>query len=140
MAGELINMDGVGTALISIADKIGITVMQMYNIYVYAQATMALVQIVMIIIWFICTFGAMVIAFTYAHKLDDDESIKKTNKADRIYVALCVALLVGAVVGIIVTAILAVLYIPVIAIMCPEYTALKSLMNDVVSVAISLKK
>jgi len=136
MAGELINMDGVGTALISIADKIGITVMQMYNIYVYAQATMALVQIVMIIIWIICTFGAMVIAFTYAHKLDDDESIKKTNKADRI----CVALLVGAVVGIIVTAILAVLYIPVIAIMCPEYTALKSLMNDVVSVAISLKK
>jgi len=137
MAGELINMDGVGTALISIADKIGITVMQMYNIYVYAQATMALVQIVMIIIWFICTFGAMVIAFTYAHKLDDDESIKKTNKAE---FRICVALLVGAVVGIIVTAILAVLYIPVIAIMCPEYTALKSLMNDVVSVAISLKK
>jgi amino acid transporter len=137
MTNELINIDGIGMALISIADKIGITVMQMYNIYVYAQATLALVQIAMIVIWIICTFGAMVIAFKYAHKLvNDDEDVKKIQTSDRI----CVTLILGMVVSVLVAVILVGLYNPVIAFMCPEYTALKSLMNDVVSVAISLKK
>jgi hypothetical protein len=48
---SLINTDGLGTALTYIADKIGITVEQMYRIYVAAQFTQAVLQIIFILIW-----------------------------------------------------------------------------------------
>jgi cytochrome bd-type quinol oxidase subunit 1 len=124
MSGELINMDGIGNALVYIADKIGITVAQMYEIYVTAQATMAILQIVMIIICVV----AMIIAgaSTYSY-------FKKSGSSfDDIILG---TIIISVIVGVAVAIIMAALYNPLLAYMCPDYTALKSLMSDVVDIA-----
>lgn len=130
MAGELINMDGLGTALVYIADKIGITVAQMYDIYLKAQATMALLQIVMIITCVIVLIGVMIISYLLLKKQ------KETDEATLVFVPLILGIIAFVIVSIICMA----LYNPLIAYMCPEYTALKSLMYDITSVANMIKR
>jgi hypothetical protein len=129
MAGELINTDGLGTALVYIADKIGITVAQMYDIYVKAQAAMAIVQIIMILLWVVVV--SIVAIFVYSN-------FKKDNKDD-MFAVITVTLMSTIIIGIVLAGVLAFLYNPIIAYMCPEYMALKSLMSDISHIATILK-
>lgn len=125
MAGELINMDGLGTALVYIADKIGITVAQMYDIYFRAQAAMAILQIVMVLVSVIVLVGVMAISYILLKKQ------KETDEATLVFVPLVLGIIAFVIVAVICMA----LYNPLLAYMCPEYTALKSLMYDITSVA-----
>jgi hypothetical protein len=129
MTGELINTDGIGTALVYIADKIGVTVAQMYEIYVHAQQTMAFVQIVFILIWFIVVFGVILITHLYIKK---DASASDEDK-------VLVPITFGAGAAIVMFFILIALYFPLIAYMCPDYTGLKSLMSDIGQIASFIK-
>lgn len=136
MTEELINMDGIGNAAIYIADKLGITIAQMYEIYVRAQVTMALIQIVMIMIWCI----VFIILLTKISKLTN--KIFKITDEDKKYHegSILMAYIITFVVCMFVIAIvLNLLYDPILALMCPEYTGLKLLLKDIINVANALK-
>jgi len=134
MTEELINTDGLGTALVYIADKIGITVEQMYHIYVSAQFTMAVTQIVFILIWAVSTIIILKIAYDRNKGDLKDTSHFGNNDSAILKVFICTA--VGsAFIG----SILLFLYGPVIAIFCPDYMALQSLMEDIGKIASILK-
>jgi hypothetical protein len=123
MTGELINMDGVGTALMAISDKLGMTLLQMYDVYFRAQFVMAIVQIVFILLW--CIITACIIYYTYKLR----SCIKRNHYSDMplMIEMLAVTLCAGFTIGIL----LLFLYDPVIAIFCPDYTALQSLIHDI---------
>jgi cytochrome b subunit of formate dehydrogenase len=128
MSGELINMDGLGNALIYIADKIGLTVNQMYDIYVNAQATMAILQIVMVIICVLAMIVSGIVVYIYFKK-------NGSSCDDSILASIILAIVIGG----ITTVIMVALYNPLLAYMCPEYTALKSLVYDMTNIANVLK-
>lgn len=132
MTEELINMDGIGNALVYIADKIGITVAQMYEIYVKAQAMMALLQIVMILAIIGISISVFLICYFYAiNKIFSD--IK--SDSDRFLASAFIAFIAFIASGFI----MAMLYTPLLAYLCPEYTALKSLMGDIGNIASILR-
>ena len=124
MTGELINTDGLGTALIYIADKLGLTVEQMYKIYVHAQVSIAIIQITMICIWVVAVIITVKVTYWYCKK--DSNTMRDIIEA---------SIIVTIIIAVILTFILVILYNPIIAYMCPEYTALRSLMNDIGNIA-----
>jgi len=138
MTEELINTDGIGTALVYIADKIGITVEQMYHIYVGAQVTMATVQIVMIATWFIVVALTIVFVYMFGMRSEKQEHPDRNKDAYQFDV-IVVSVSVGTIVGILLALVLAFMYVPIIAYLCPEYTALKSLMSDLSTITNILK-
>jgi uncharacterized membrane protein YagU involved in acid resistance len=125
MTGELINTDGFGTALIYIADKLGLTVDQMYKIYVHAQASMAITQIILICLWVVIVSITFIV--TYSHLLKKN---CKIDPAETVFFSFVVIIVIAVISAFVLLA----LYHPIIAYMCPEYTALKSLMNDIGSI------
>ena len=127
MTGELINTDGLGTVLIYIADKLGLTVEQMYKIYVHAQASMAIIQIAMICVWVVVVIITLKVTFWYCKK--------NCNNGVSSFDIIAVSIIITIVIAVILAFILDILYNPIIAYMCPEYTALKSLMNDIGNIA-----
>lgn len=131
MTGELINMDGIGTVLMSISDKLGITLVQMYEIYYRAQFTMAVIQIVFILIW--CIIVSYILYYVYKVRSETDRS--RLNDLPLGVEMLIITAIVGAVSGIL----LLLLYDPVVAIFCPDYTALRSLMSDVCNIMKAVK-
>lgn len=131
MTGELINMDGIGTALMSISDKLGITLVQMYEIYYRAQFAMAVIQIVFILIW--CIIVSYILYYVYKVRSETDRS--RLNDLPLGVEMLIITAIVGAVSGIL----LLLLYDPVVAIFCPDYTALRSLMSDVCNIMKAVK-
>lgn len=121
MAEELINMDGIGLALTSIADKIGMTVAQMYEIYVRAQFAIAIAQIVFIIIWAVIVI--VVVRKVYVWAYADNKGYESDRMGKMFFGCLATVGLVSFV--------MMILYDASIAIMCPEYTALQNLMGDI---------
>lgn len=127
MTEELINMDGIGNALVYIADKIGVSVAQMYEIYVKAQATMALLQIALILIVIGVSIGIFLLFYFYAAKKMDDT----LNDTDRFLLSGMISIVSLVIMAFICSA----LYYPLLAYFCPEYTALQSLMQDIGNIA-----
>lgn len=124
MAEELINTDGLGSAMIYIVDKLNMTLAQVYEIYARAQFTMGAVQILLILIWFI----SMIVIFVYAVNILKREAESKTMVTPDVLVPLVFIMFIsGALLGFL----LAFLYSPIMAILCPEYSALTSLMHDI---------
>ena len=113
MTGELVNLDGLGNAFIYIADKIGLTLQEIYTIYVSAQQTIALIQISFAILWAIVTLVSGYCLYRYATKV----------KIMEIFIFGLIA--VSAVFGII----LLFLYLPTVALFCPEYSAIQGMIN-----------
>ena len=113
MTGELVNLDGLGNAFIYIADKIGLTLQEIYTIYVSAQQAIALIQISFVLLWMIVTIVAGYCLYRYAKKV----------KVMEIFLFGLIA--VSAATGLI----LAFLFPPVIALFCPEYSAIQSMIN-----------
>ena len=111
MTGELVNLDGLGNAFIYIADKIGFTLQEIYTIYVSAQQAIALVQISFVLLWAIVTIVAGYCLYRYA------------TKARTMEIFHFGTLAVSAVFGIV----LLFLYRPLIALLCPEYSAIQSM-------------
>lgn len=124
MSGELINTDGLGSALMYIADKLNITLQQMYEIYARAQFFMGIVQIAMILIWCIVMIVVFVLITKYLKLITKSDSI---FEFDVMMPTLMAMLIVGSVFGVILTF----LYNPILAIMCPDYMALKSMIYDI---------
>jgi amino acid transporter len=119
----LVKEMGLGEAVVTVfdklADRLGITVQTIYMIIVNAQRTIALVQISFILIWIasiLITAGFMV----YRRNKKD-----KTDWELDDYAPLLITLLI---VGAIMAFILVFLYEPVIALLCPEYAALKEML------------
>jgi hypothetical protein len=124
MTGEIIDINSISSAIIYIADKLNMTLAQIYEIYARAQFTIGIVQIVMVLAW--C--GIMVGVFIYTTKNFKKELGSKTIfDPDVLIPTIFVMVTAGAVFGLILTA----LYSPVIAVTCPEYSALQSLMHDI---------
>jgi uncharacterized membrane protein YidH (DUF202 family) len=128
---SLINTDGLGTALTYIADKIGITVEQMYRIYVAAQFTQAVLQIIFILIWAIAVIIVVKKIYVWQMSIHTERYDRDTG--------ILLTFLGSVIVIVFVSLILSVIYDASVAILCPEYTALQSLMKDIVNIATKLK-
>lgn len=111
------NQLGLGDALVQIADKIGVTVQQMYTIMVEAQVTIAIIQIIFILVDLISAVIIFGIVIWFIKKYCNDE------------LDWGVALFLTIVGWLILSMILTLLYRPVIALMCPEYTALQEIIT-----------
>ena len=130
MNETLLNTDGLGNAMIYIADKIGMTLEQVYYVYLQAQFVMATVQIVMTVICFALFF----ITFIYLYRREEKRSDNRVDIDDIFGIVI-----VSAIITIFPLLLCVALYTPIIAMFCPEYTALNSLMNDIGHLASVLK-
>ncbi len=119
MSGELINMDGIGTALVYIADKLGVTVQHIYTVYVAAQQTIAVINVLFAILFMVGAVIITKILYTAykAHKTSIYDSFELVMIFSGIgaYTALLVLLLV--------------IRSAVVAYFCPEYMAIQSLIE-----------
>lgn len=128
MADELINMDGIGTALMYITDNLGMTVVQMYEIYARAQFIIGMVQIILILLWCIIMFFVIKSVYTWCHKKKSHHCFDADDQENH---NIFLTLLITSCIGVVLAFIMWTIYDPVIACLCPEYTALKSLMYDI---------
>lgn len=122
MTEQLINTDTLSQTLVILADKLGMGLQQMYEIYISAQQTMALLQIVFTIA---TTVGLMVIMFlTFKYY--------KNHKQDNKYEATELFCLMGGIcVSLSFILVMVCLYNASLALICPQYTALHAMILDI---------
>jgi len=113
---------GIGTAMVYIADKLGLTLEQVYQVYVHSQKIIALVQLVEIAAYII---GATAIIYTVRRwYLKETKDIKYVDS----YVILIYS--ARAVIGVALLGVLLYgLYFPTIALVCPEYVAVNEMIT-----------
>jgi uncharacterized membrane protein YidH (DUF202 family) len=123
MTGELINTDALAGALVTLANMLGMTIQQMYVIYVSAQQIIGIVQIVLTVVWAIGIIAILMYLYRYY----------KANKQPDSYSDMTgVICLVAAILAcIIFTLVLWNMYDAIIAVLCPQYAALQAMMRDI---------
>jgi len=122
---DLITTDNLGIVLDNITDQIGITVAQMCEIYIRAQFIVGIVQIIMIVA--LCIISIVVFKFFLKQCAGAEDIFGNVDKVKNLFLAIVLA---GLVIMLI-TFIMVCLYDPIIACLCPEYSAVKSLMHDI---------
>lgn len=115
---------GLGDAIVYVADKIGISVQHMYEIMIHAQVTMAILNIVLMVCW--CVIVAVTAVITY-------RTIVKPHLNDKGYssdigMRWIVMAGVTAIVALLAIFPLTILQSSLVAIFCPEYSALKEML------------
>jgi hypothetical protein len=127
MVTETIARQSIGDAMVYIADKIGLTLEQVYQIYVGSQMALALIQIALILVFVI---GSVTICFlcfrTYKNETKDS---KDYDHSDAQLKYGMFAIFGCAMLGLAV----ALLYSPITAVVCPEYSAIQAMIGDFAS-------
>lgn len=114
----------IGDALVQIADKLGITVQQVYELFVSVQSTKGIILIIQIFIFLIGTFIILNYLWKVSEKMKSEEKYKGSELPD-------VIMMFGGFFGILIYFFIIVLIgDAVLQIMYPEYFGAKELIES----------
>lgn len=112
----------IGNAMIYIADKLGMTIEQVYQVYLASQFTLALIGIAEIAAFVIGC--AVIVTVCYrAYKMENDSTTSYGDCTLKYYmIALASCVLFGLV--------LLALYDPIVMLICPQYATIHAMLHD----------
>jgi hypothetical protein len=112
---------GLGDAIVYVADKIGISVQHMYEIMLHAQITIAIINILLLIVWCATIVVTVIVVYRKFVKPHEDTTYDSGMR----WLTLSV---ITAIVALIVACVLTSLQSSLVTVFCPEYSALKELL------------
>jgi uncharacterized membrane protein len=121
----VVSGQSIGDAMMYIADKLNLTVEQVYQVYLRAQVILAIIQIVEIVIFVI---GVVIIGYICFEKYKKAEESCTFSNADLKY------FMIGFVATLLLGIVLLALYDPIVALTCPEYAAMQAMIHNFASI------
>ena len=128
MTEVTVSEQGIGNAMIYIADKLGMTIEQMYQVYFHSQRALAMIQLSLILAFIV---GTIIITYVmyrvYTSGKVESKYMDLLQDFGKCFVIWIVVVFTLAIV-------LVTLYYPIVALVCPEYTAIQSMISSLRSV------
>jgi hypothetical protein len=123
MTNALINTEPIANAMLTIADKLGYTVQQIYQIYVAAQFKIAMINAILATASILTMLILIVYLWWYHKKLKDANDYDAEEKI--FYRAFFGGIIVAIIIGF-----LCVLQGILIQLYCPEYCAIQQMLSQ----------